>query len=222
MMSWRIVFSFMMFLLLFLCVSSGWSFSFGAYEQQSKEAAQTQERVEQHEIAMLLATPCSRRLKNQTTAFVLIQKHSQHFFMVNSVQDDPVYAFINGKLNRLGLKTLSPQQIEDAIADAEAQAFLSNDMDAAASAAKRLKAKFVIKGQVITSQRRNPVVGIDEISVTLVFTLSDAQGRVISNARAQETVFSDCNISAILLTLVEKHGEKIVARLYRDYCQQHP
>ena len=219
-MAQRSVFSFIIFLLLSLYASLAWSFSFGAYEQQSQEAEQSQERAEQLEIAMLLATPCSKRLKNQTTAFVLTQKHSQHFYMMNSAQDGPVYEFINGKLNRLGLKTLSPQQIEDAIAGAEAQAFLSNDMDAAASAAERLKAKFVIKGQVITSQRRNPVVGIDEISVTLVFTLSDERGRIISNARAQETVFSDSNISATLLTLVEKQGEKIVAQLYGDFCQR--
>ncbi len=219
-MAQRSVFLFIVFLSLLSCTSSAWSFSFGDYEQQSQEAERSQECAEQLEIATLLATPCSKRLKNQTTAFVLTQKHSQHFYMMNSAQDSPVYAFINGKLNRLGLKTLSPQQIEDAIADAEAQAFLSNDMDAAASAAERLRAKFIIKGQVVTSQRRNPVVGIDEISVTLVFTLSDERGRIISNARAQKTVFSDSNISATLLTLVEEQGEKIVAQLYRDFCQQ--
>jgi len=213
------IYIYLMFVLT-LPAPSSWSFSFSEAEQQEAQTEQRSVEAEQNEIADLLATPCSRQLKNRTCAFVLTQEHDQGFRLRNSSQDQAIYSVINAKLGKLGLRTLTPQQITARIAAAETEAFLSNDMDSAASAAQRLRATFFIKAQVITKQTRNPVLGIDEISINLLFKLSDESGKTLSDILISDTVFSDSNVTATLLQLVKQQGEKAVARLYRDFCRQ--
>lgn len=215
----RYFFALWLFLLL-LPPTKTFSFSFSEHEKQEQQAEQYQQQAEQDRIAELLATPCGRRLKNSTVAFVLLQEHQQGFMIRHGSEDQAIYDVINGQLSRLGLHTLSPQQITARIAAAETEAFLANDMDAAASAAQRLQARFFIKGQIITKHSLNKVLGIDELSLTLLLSLSNAQGRTISNIQVSDTVFADSNVTAGLLKLVEEQGEKAVARLYRDFCEQ--
>lgn len=206
--------------LLLLLPAAAFSFSFSEHEKQEQQTTQYQQQAKQDRIAELLATPCARRLKNSTVAFVLLQEHQQGFMIRHGSQDRSIYAVINGQLSRLGLRTLSPQQITARIAAAETEAFLANDMDAAASAAQRLQARFFIKGQIITKHSLNQVLGIDELSLSLLLSLSNAEGRTISHIQVSDTVFSDSNVTAALLKLVEEQGEDAVARLYRDFCQQ--
>lgn len=211
---------FLTLLLVSLFSFSCHGFSFSDYEAQEQAQQYGSQQQGRSEIDELLQQPCVKKLRNQTAAFVLMQEHHGVYSMSNSVQDSAIYACINGLLQRLGLNAMTPQQIRERIADAEQQAFLANDMDAAASAASRLGARFLIKAQVITSTRKNPVVGIDEISVTLIFALSDANGKTLARTQVAETVFSDVNVHATLLKLVEQQGEAAVAGLYQEFCRQ--
>lgn len=198
----------------------GLAFSFSAYEQAEQEADQEQQRQRADEIAALLATPCAARLKGATTAFLFTQQQGDALYLRSSTQDEALYEHINSRLRRLGLKTFSPAQIRQRIADAEVQAFMNNDADAALAAARKFSARFVLRAQLQTQTRRNPVVGIDEVSVLLTFYLSDAGGRALSSVQVTETAFSDAQVEATLLTLTQRQADYAIARLYRDFCQQ--
>ncbi|MBN2644022.1 MAG: hypothetical protein JXR59_00940 [Desulfuromonadaceae bacterium] len=209
--------------MLLLCVftpAAVQAFSFSDYEQRQQREEQDVVEARRQRLADLRSAPCSARLKNQTIAFVLYEDHNGTFFLRSGRENGAVASVINSKLSQLGLKTLTQKEIEGRIADAEAQAFLANDMDAAASAAQRLRARFMLKGQVITQRQLNPVVGIDEVSVTLVLTLLDDTGRTLSHVRVAETAFSDSRVEEALLKLVEVQGEQAIIELYHAFCRQ--
>ena len=84
------------------------------------------------------------------------------------------------------MKTYTQAQITQQIAQAEMDAYFKNDPDAAISASKRLAAQYILRGVISTQANRNAVINVNQVNVSMNFTLTGANGRMISQASARE------------------------------------
>jgi hypothetical protein len=211
----------LVFLLWLVSAGPLWAsgFTFSGYEQQQaqEEAAQVDE--ERRVVGELLSVDCSSKLKGQRIA-VLIGEERTGQGSARRTNDGPLFDEINSRLRGLGLKTCTQQEINAQVADAERTAFLNNDMDAAIAAAGRLQARFLLRGLIAVSERRNPILDIDELFLTLSLTLLDRKGRVIStvSATADSYVANDALQTALQLT--REKADRMLAELYNDHCRQ--
>ncbi len=201
------------FLVFLILPCSAQAFSFSEHEEENVRQEQEQKAKVKQEVDRLLAVPCKAALKNRKIAVILGGENRRDNL-------DPLFMEVNDKLQRLGLRTYSQKEITAQIAQAEMDAFLNNDMDAAASAASRLKADFMLRGMINARTRVNPVIGVDEVYITIIFTLIDQSGRIISNVSATGEAYSGRDTLAAALSLVKEKSEPVVARLYHDYCCQ--
>jgi hypothetical protein len=62
-------------------------------------------------------------------------------------------------------------------------------------------------------------MAVNQVTVTMGFTLSEANGKVISNAEARGASYAGADVTGMALTLVNEEADEIVARLYADYCR---
>jgi len=60
---------------------------------------------------------------------------------------------------------------------------------------------------------------VNQVSVSMGFTLSGANGRMISDVEASSSSYSGADVSRMALTLVNEQADEVVARLYADYCR---
>ena len=51
------------------------------------------------------------------------------------------------------------------------------------------------------------------------FTLTGANGRIISDVNASSSSYSGTDVSRMALTLVNEQIDEVVAKLYGDYCR---
>ncbi|CCK81480.1 hypothetical protein [Desulfobacula toluolica] len=188
------------------------SFSFSEYEKEEVLQEKQQQDKTQKKIDRLLSIACRDDLKEKKIAVIIGQEDGRADY-------DPLFLPINNELHKLGLKTYSQKQITVRIARAEINAFLSNDMNAAANAAGKLKADFILRGLIQHKTRVNHIVGVNEVSITIIFTLVDEAGRVISRVTEQGESFAGQNTLAAALALVKEKSGLVVARLYNDYCK---
>jgi hypothetical protein len=200
---------------LLVCIfvpSAAFSFSFSEQEEKEAQEEQQAQIKTQQKIDHLLSVPCQNQLKQKKIAVIIGQEDSRADY-------DLLFMEVNAKLQELGLKTYSQKEITAQIAQAEMDAFLSNDMDAAANAATKLKANFMLRGLIQSRTRVNKVVGINEVSISMVFTLIDNAGRIISNVTAHGESYSGQDTFMAALALVKEKSGLVVAQLYNDYCQ---
>jgi hypothetical protein len=127
---------------------------------------------------------------------------------------------INGRLRSLGLRTYSPEEIRRQVAQAEIDAYFKNDPDAAISASKRLAAQYILRGLIATQSGRNAIVNVNQVSVAMNFTLTGANGRMISQADARNESYAGRDTRGMALTLINERADEVVAQLYSDYCQR--
>jgi len=219
------------FLLSVLSAAPCFGFSFSEYEKESAETASDQNPLSK--------ITCSGALKHKKLAVLIGENHkdkgtqkkirSYRVYGSHSLEDKfgtdkSVYGELVGNLNsgfrELGLKTYTPQQINEQIARQEQEAFLNNDLEAAMSAADRLKADFMLKGLISTLTQHNKVVKIDELFITISLSLTDRNGKLISSARVSETAFSDADIGATVQKMVEDQSRIIIYQLFNEYCQR--
>jgi len=189
------------------------AFSFSESEKKEAREEETRQAEAQKQIQQLLSVRCQSQLKQKTIAVILGKDHS-------STNTDVLFQEVNARLNLLGMRTYSQKEITTRIAQAEMDAFLSNDMDAAATAASRLKADFILRGVIRSKTSINPVAKVKEVYISMVFTLVDNAGRIISNVSAQGESYSGNNTLAAALSLVREKSDLMVARLYNDYCSR--
>lgn len=130
----------------------------------------------------------------------------------------PHFQAINQRLRSLGLRTWTPEEIRKQVAQAEIDAYFRNDPDAALAASKRLGANFVLRGLIASQAAPNPVMAVNQVTVTMGFTLSEASGKVISDAEARGASYAGADVAGMALTLVNEEADLVVARLYADYC----
>jgi hypothetical protein len=158
-------------------------------------------------------------LRNKKIMVVIGEAQSNGY--VSSVQENygPHYRAINDRLRGLGLSTYTPEEIRRQIAQAEIDAVMRNDPDAALSASKRLGANFVLRGLISSTSVPNPMMRVNQVTVTMGFTLAASNGRVVARADAQSASYAGSDVAKMALTLVEEQADEVVAKLYGEYCR---
>jgi hypothetical protein len=199
------------------CPAAG--FSFSEYQQNQDRTEQEQARQTEADTRRLLAAQCSSRLKNKSIALMIGERHSGMTSHAERTNQGPLFDEINRRLRALGLKTLTREQIDERIADAERTAFLNNDMDAAVAAAERLKAEFLLQGLIAVKSQRNPVLDIEEVFLTLTLSLVDRRGRQLSSVSATADSYVAGDPLQTALQLARDKADPMLAQLYNDYCR---
>jgi hypothetical protein len=185
-------------------------------EDQADQAA---EADRQANVQSLLATPCRDKIKNQKI-MVLIGEDRNGVIFASQASYSLHFNAINDRLRSLGLKTYTQEQIRKQVAQAEIDAYFRNDPDAAIKASKRLAAQYILRGLIATQTDRNPIVNVNQVSISMNFTLTGANGRMISQASATNESYAGRDIMGMALTLINERADEVVAQLYNDYCQK--
>jgi hypothetical protein len=196
--------------------AQGFRFSTEAEKRQAAEADAAAER--RARIETLISVPCLDRIKDQTIAIVIGEDRNGRIVAGEPLWN-PHFDAINQRLRALGLRTYTPDEIRRQIAQAEMDALLRNDVQAARTAAKRLAARYILRGLITTRASRNAVVNVNQVSVNMTFMLTAADGTFISQVSEKTESFAGRDVASTALTLVDERADEVVARLYSDYCQ---
>ena len=193
--------------------AQGFSFS-QPDDSDRREREAREERIEDD-----LSTPCRADLKNKKIMVVIGETLGNGFISARQENYGPHYQAINQRLRALGLRTYTPEEIRRQIAQAEIDAHFRNDPDAALSASRRLGASFVLRGLISSQASSNPIMLVNQVSVTMDFALTASNGKQISTAQAQSASYAGSDVARMALTLVNEQADEVVARLYADYCR---
>jgi hypothetical protein len=185
---------------------------------QSNDQEQAAREAKAQEIGARLSTPCRAQLKDKKIMVIIGEQSSAGGISANQQNYGPHFQAINGRLRALGLKTYTPEEIRRQIAQAEIDAYFKGNPDAAISASKRLGASFTLRGLISAQAGRNAVIPVNEVIVSMGFTLADAGGRPISDASAQGGSFAGADTRSAAASLVSEQADEVVSKLYADYC----
>lgn len=191
-------------------------FKFSNPDPSENKALEAEQKAK---VQALLDTPCRDKIKNQKI-MVLIAESRNGAVLASQSAYGPHFESINARLRELGLKTTTQAEIRAQVAQAEIDAVFKNNPDAAISASRRLAAQYILRGVISSQAGRNAVVNINQVSINLSFNLSGANGRMISQAEAENASYAGQDTSGMALTLIKERAEEIVARLYSDFCQK--
>lgn len=185
----------------------------------NEDTADKEQKAEREaRIHAQLQTPCREKIRNQKIV-VLIGESRDGRIDATQGSFSPHFDAINSRLRALGLRTYTQAEITRQVAQAEMDAYFKNDPDAAISASKRLAAQYILKGLITTRAGRNPMINVNQVNVGMSFTLTGANGRMISQASAQDASYAGADVSGMALTLINERADEVVARLYSDYCR---
>lgn len=188
-------------------------------EDKAREAEKAQQAERQQRIQTQLSTPCREQIRNRRI-MVLIGEEVNGVVQARQAAYSPHLDAINQRLQALGLRTYSPEQIRKQIAQAEIDAYFKNNPDAALSAARRLAANYTLKGLISARAMRNPMIPVNQVAVSLHFVLTGSDGRPVAQAEAKSQSYSGADVQGMALTLINEQAEEVVAKLYSEYCQQ--
>lgn len=194
-------------------------FSFSQDEENARRNEQREAAEREDRIARDLSVPCRADLKNKKIMVVIGERQSNGLIETRQQNYGEHYRAINKRLQALGLRTYTPEEIRRQIAQAEIDAYFRNDPDAALSASKRLGASFVLRGLISSQATRNPLIAVNQVSVNMGFTLTGSNGRVISDTEASSASYAGSDVQKMALTLVNEKADEVVATLYADYCR---
>jgi hypothetical protein len=183
-------------------------------ERQAAEAAARQGRVVEN-----LSTPCKQAIKDKKIAVIIGEEQTNGVVLARQENYGPHFQLINVRLQALGLRTYTPEEIRKQIAQAEIDAYFKNNPDAALSAAKRLGANFVLRGLITSQATFNPIVRVNQVAVGMGFTLAASDGRTVANAGANAASYAGPDVRAMALTLLNENADEVVSRLYSEYCR---
>jgi len=206
-------------LAMLILLSAGPASAQGFKFSQPDTAPAAEEAARQERIAQQLSTPCRAELKGKKIAVIIGEVQSNGYIAAQQQNYGPHFQAINARLRSLGLATYTPEEIRRQIAQAEIDAHFRNDPDAALSAAKRLGASFILRGLISSQAVMNPVIRVNQVSVNMGFTLTGANGQIISDTGASSSSYAGADVSRMALTLVNEQADEVVARLYGDYCR---
>jgi hypothetical protein len=199
-----------------------WSITVSAHAQGFKfsdpPADDALNAQRQSMVSAQLATTCRAKLRNRKI-MVLIGEERNGLVMATQGNFSRHVEAINARLQNLGLKTYTSEQIRKQIAQEEIDAYFKNDPDRALSASRRMAAQYVLRGVIATQATRNPIIDVNQVAVTMNFTLSDGAGRPVSVASASNQSYAGSDTAGMALTLIEERADEVVARLYSDYCR---
>ena len=182
--------------------AQGFSFS------QPDTSAQREQQAREQRVAELLSTPCRAGLKDKKIMVVIGEMQSNGFVTAEQQNYGPHFQAINQRLRALGLKTWTPEEIRKQVAQAEINAYFRNDPDAALAASKRLGANFVLRGLIASQAAPNPMMAVNQVTVTMGFTLSEASGKVISNAEARGASYAGTDVPGHGADARERRGRR--------------
>jgi hypothetical protein len=185
----------------------------GAQQRSAEEAARGAR------VAQNLSTPCKEAIKNKKIAVIIGEEQSNGVVLARQENYGPHFQLINGRLQALGLRTYTPEEIRKQIAQAEIDAYFKNNPDAALSASKRLGANFVLRGLITSQATYNAIVRVNQVSVGMGFTLAAADGRTVANAAASAASYAGPDVRAMAVTLLNEQADEVVSRLYSEYCR---
>lgn len=191
-------------------------FKFSNTDPSAGKAGEAEQRAK---VQAMLDTPCRDKIKNQKI-MVLIAESRNGAMLASQASYGPHFETINTRLRELGLKTSTQAEIRQQVAQAEIDAVFKNNPDAAISASRRLAAQYILRGLISSQAGRNLAVNVNQVSVSLSFNLTGANGRLISQAEAENASYAGQDTSGMALTLIKERAEEIVARLYSDFCQK--
>lgn len=205
--------------LLLAVVSAGPVSGQGFKFSQPDDSAKMEEAARQDRIAYELSTPCRADLKGKKIMVIIGEEQGNGY--INALQQNYGRHFqaINVRLRSLGLRTFTPEEIRAQIAQAEIDAYFKNNPDAALSAAKRLGASFILRGLISSQASRNPMIRVNQVEVSMGFTLTGSNGRIVSDVAANSSSYAGANVAQMALTLVNEQADEVVAKLYGDYCR---
>jgi hypothetical protein len=192
------------------------SFSSTAAKAQDKDHADAANQAQA--VRQLVSAPCQQRLKNRRI-LLLIGERTGDQWLASQDRYVPLLRVIESRLKALGLKTYTQEQIKADIAQAEVDAYFRNDPDAALAASKRLGANYILRGSITSQTGINPVVQVNEVSVSIDLTLSGVDGRVLSDVSSRSDSYSGSDTLGTALALVREQADPLVAQLYNDYCR---
>ena len=196
-----------------IAAAQGFKFS-NEDKAQGEAKAERQRRIE-----VQLSTPCRDRIRNRKI-MVLIGEEVNGVVQARQAAFSPHFDAINARLQKLGLRTYTQEEIRRQVAQAEIDAYFKNNPDAALSAAKRLAANYTLKGLISARAMRNPMIPVNQVAVSMQFVLTGSNGRPVAQADAQSQSFSGADVQGMALTLINEQAEEVVAKLYSEYCQQ--
>ena len=183
-------------------------------ERQAAEATARGARVAEN-----LSTPCKQAIKDKKIAVIIGEEQTNGVVLARQENYGPHFQLINVRLQALGLRTYTPDEIRKQIAQAEIDAYFKNNPDAALSAAKRLGANFVLRGLIVSQATYNPIVRVNQVAVGMGFTLAASDGRTVANAGANAASYAGPDVRAMALTLLNENADEVVSRLYSEYCR---
>jgi hypothetical protein len=187
--------------------------------EQPNTGPTAEDIAKQNRVAWELSTPCRADLKGKKIMLIIGEERSNGYIAAQQQNYGPHYQAINGRLRGLGLLTFSPEEIRRQIAQAEIDAYFKNDPDAALSAARRLGASFILRGLISSQAVPSIIAAVNTVTVSFAFTLTGANGRIISEVTASSSSYSGTDISRMAVTLVNEQIDEVVAKLYGDYCR---
>jgi len=187
---------------------------------QPDDSAKDEQAARDARIASDLSVPCRNDLKNKKIMVVIGERKSNGLIETHQQNYGEHYQAINTRLQALGLRTYTPEEIRRQIAQAEIDAYFRNDPDAALSASRRLGASFVLRGLISSQATPNLLIAVNQVSVNMGFTLTGSNGRVISDTEASSASYAGSDVDRMALTLVNEKADEVVATLYADYCRK--
>ena len=205
--------------LIFLAALPGMALAQGFKFSNEDKAQQEAAAARQQKIDAQLSTPCLERIKNRKI-MVLIGEEVNGAVQAKQAAFSPHFDAINARLQRLGLRTYTQEEIRRQIAQAEIDAYFKNNPDAALSAARRMAASYTLRGLISARAMRNPMIPVNQVAVSMNFVLTGSDGKRISQADAQSQSYSGADVQGMALTLINEQAEEVVAKLYSEYCQQ--
>ncbi|HXT04223.1 MAG TPA: hypothetical protein VN760_08580 [Casimicrobiaceae bacterium] len=206
-------------LLLLTVVAAGPALAQGFRFSQPDDSAAREAAARDERIAQDLSVPCRADIKNKKIMVVIGERQSNGYIEAHQQNYGAHYQAINKRLQALGLRTYTPEEIRRQIAQAEIDAYFRNDPDAALAASRRLGASFVLRGLISSQAMRNPMMAVNQVSVNMGFTLTGSNGRVISDTDATSSSYAGADVERMALTLVNEKADEVVAKLYADYCR---
>jgi hypothetical protein len=184
-------------------------------DDAAKEGEEQAARISR--VQALVSVPCQARVKRQKILLLLAER-SQESLRADQARYQGLIEAIDIRLQALGLITYTKEQIKKQIAQAEIDAYFKNDPDAALAASRRLAARYVLSGEIVTQTHVNAPLQIPEVAVDLSFTLAESSGRKLSHVSSHTESYSGADTLAMARTLVNEQADDLVATLYRDYC----
>ena len=76
-----------------------------------------------------------------------------------------------------------------------------------------------MRGLISTETAYNRIVRVNQVSIRMNFTLTDANGRTLAEASAENASYAGMDTAGMALTLVNEKADEVVAQLYGDYCR---